>query len=244
MQTNPEYGKTLYAQTTQTATLPPQREDRQWDTDREIPRPQYCSIPDIHEINIDQRETTNPRTRARRIIEIRREGERWGNIDRQNALNRTREVTQPYTGRTPRRPASATRNNPPQAPHYPVHPGHARTEGVNPTYQPTRQRAGFSDGGTSDSNTQIPETMNYDGKSNWKAFHNKFSRFAEANQWNPQECIDNLCWALEGTASEYFTLLMENNSHMSYKDLVQSFERRFGFRGLSETDLVQFSKAR
>ena len=61
---------------------------------------------------------------------------------------------------------------------------------------------------------------------------------------NEGECRDQLCWCLDGKASEMYALLVERNHDMAYKDLIIKIEKQFGFRELPETAQVQFSNAR
>jgi hypothetical protein len=51
---------------------------------------------------------------------------------------------------------------------------------------------------------------------NWKAFYTKFSRYAEVSEWTEGECRDQLCWCLDGKASEYYAFLVERNQEMVY----------------------------
>jgi hypothetical protein len=90
----------------------------------------------------------------------------------------------------------------------------------------------------------LPMSLKFDGKSNWKAFYAKFSRYAEVSEWTEGECRDQLCWCLDGKASEYYALLIERNQDMAYMDLIRKLEKRFGFRELPETAQVQFNNAR
>ena len=87
-------------------------------------------------------------------------------------------------------------------------------------------------------------SLKFDGKSNWKAFYAKFSRYAEVSEWTEGECMDQLCWCLDGKASEQYALLVERNHDMAYKDLIIKIDKRFGFRELPEAAQVQFSNAR
>jgi hypothetical protein len=64
-------------------------------------------------------------------------------------------------------------------------------------------------------------SLKFDGKSNWKAFYAKFSRYAEVSEWTEGECRDQLCWCLDGKASEYYALLVERNQEMVYMDLIR-----------------------
>jgi hypothetical protein len=45
----------------------------------------------------------------------------------------------------------------------------------------------------------LPMSLKFDGKSNWKAFFAKFSRYAEVSEWTEGECRDQLCWCLDET---------------------------------------------
>jgi hypothetical protein len=73
-------------------------------------------------------------------------------------------------------------------------------------------------------------SLKFDGKSNWKAFYVKFSSYAEVSEWTEGEYRDQLCWCLDGKASEYYALLVERNQDMAYKNLKIKIEKRFGFR--------------
>ena len=50
--------------------------------------------------------------------------------------------------------------------------------------------------------------LRYDGKSSWIAFLHKLVRLARSEQWTEVEQHDQFCFALEGMASEYYTLLL------------------------------------
>ena len=53
--------------------------------------------------------------------------------------------------------------------------------------------------------------------------------------WTPLESRDNLCFCLQGKASEYYTLLIEREGHIQYLDIMQRLEKRFGFTEIPET---------
>ena len=74
-------------------------------------------------------------------------------------------------------------------------------------------------------------SLKFDGKSNWKAFYAKFSRYAEVSEWTEGECRDPLCWCLDGKASEYYALLVERNQEMVYMDLIRKLEKKVWFPG-------------
>jgi hypothetical protein len=69
-------------------------------------------------------------------------------------------------------------------------------------------------------------SLKFDGKSNWKACYAKFSRYAEVSEWTEEEYRDQLCWCLDGKASEYYALLVERNQDMAYMDLILKLEKR------------------
>ncbi|XP_071151702.1 uncharacterized protein [Mytilus edulis] len=92
--------------------------------------------------------------------------------------------------------------------------------------------------------TNAPKNIKYDGTGNWQAFFTKFARYAEVCEWGPQECKDQLCWCLEGKASEYYALITERDREVSYRELVEKLHKRFGFKAPPETVQVQFNNAR
>ena len=61
---------------------------------------------------------------------------------------------------------------------------------------------------------------------------------------NRRECRDQLCWCLDGKASQYYALLVEQNHDMAYKDLIMKIEKRFGFRELPKYNLVMRARLR
>jgi hypothetical protein len=56
---------------------------------------------------------------------------------------------------------------------------------------------------------------------------------AEVSEWTEGEYRDQLCWCLDGKASEYYALLVERNQDMAYKNLIIKIEKRpsIAFRG-------------
>jgi hypothetical protein len=81
-------------------------------------------------------------------------------------------------------------------------------------------------------------SLKFDGKSNWKAFYAKFSRYAEVSEWTEGECRDQLCWCLDGKASEYYALLVERNQEMVYMDLLFHLPSRITPKGGSKYGLI------
>lgn len=86
----------------------------------------------------------------------------------------------------------------------------------------------------------LPKTLRYDGSSNWGAFFIKFTKYADASHWTTAERQDQLCWCLDGKASDFYTNIISRNQNIDYFDLVRKMEKRFNFVDLPETLQVQF----
>ncbi len=84
----------------------------------------------------------------------------------------------------------------------------------------------------------------YDGKGNWQAFYTKFTKFANMHRWGPVERREHLCWCLNGKASEFYTLVLDVEHDLPYRDLITKMERRFGFRELPETLMMSFNNTK
>ncbi|XP_056017426.1 uncharacterized protein LOC130053844 [Ostrea edulis] len=54
---------------------------------------------------------------------------------------------------------------------------------------------------------------------------------------------DQLCFSLEGTASDYYTLLMETDRGLSLADIIGRFEKRFGSSAPGITHQLKFQSA-
>lgn len=85
-----------------------------------------------------------------------------------------------------------------------------------------------------------PKTLRYDGSSNWGAFFVKFTKYADVSHSTTAERQDQLCWCLDGKASEFYTNIISRNQDIDYFDLVRKMEKRFNFVDLPETLQVQF----
>ena len=85
----------------------------------------------------------------------------------------------------------------------------------------------------------IPKTLTYNGTDNWDAFEMKFTSYALAKQWTPAQCLECLCWCLEGKASEFYTATLKRDAGIEKRDLMQKMKRRFGKSDLPETAQVK-----
>ncbi|CAC5393018.1 unnamed protein product [Mytilus coruscus] len=88
--------------------------------------------------------------------------------------------------------------------------------------------------------SSIPKTLRYSGKGNWKAFYAKFSGYAKIAEWTDEQKREQLCWCLDDAASEYYTLMLENNKSASFTKIISNMNKRFGHQELPETSQVQF----
>lgn len=94
--------------------------------------------------------------------------------------------------------------------------------------------------------TNIPKSLKFDGTPayDWKVFSTKFMKFVESNRLSAKDCTENLCWILEGKASEYFTVQLERNPGIEFFDIMSKMERRFGFKELAETSQARLRTAK
>ena len=90
----------------------------------------------------------------------------------------------------------------------------------------------------------IPRTLTYSGKTSWKAFYTKFTKYAESLCWSAKECKEGLCMCLDGKASDFYaTNIADQSDSLEYFDIIRKFEKRFGFQELPETATIAFNTA-
>jgi hypothetical protein len=80
--------------------------------------------------------------------------------------------------------------------------------------------------------------LQYDGKSSLKSFMHKFVRLARSQQWSEIEQI-----SLEGTASDYYTLLLDTCPKLAFADILRRFNKHFGSSVPDFTHQVNFQSA-
>jgi hypothetical protein len=56
----------------------------------------------------------------------------------------------------------------------------------------------------------------------------KFVRLSRSQQWLEVKQHDQFCFALEGTASDYNTLLLDTDPNLTLADILRRFNKRFG----------------
>ena len=139
------------------------------------------------------------------------------------------------------------------SPAYPIDTRSPWTNRLSPEYRQQRQSSLFKQDGAHYNETgqsrksgfgYLPKTLVYDGKSNWRAFYTKFSKYAESQHWSAKECKDNLCWCMTGKANDFFANIVESYDNLEFFDIVKKFEKRFGYQDLPETATVAFNTAR
>ena len=89
----------------------------------------------------------------------------------------------------------------------------------------------------------LPKSVQYDGSSSWDAFYQRFDKFARASAWSEEECLDQLCWAINGKAADHLALLLEKYPNISYSYLTQRLGKRFGDKDLPETSYLRLQNA-
>jgi hypothetical protein len=116
---------------------------------------------------------------------------------------------------------------------------------VNPPQdQPHRDNPRHVDGAPMIRDDQLPKGLKYDGKENWLGFKNKFNRYYQVRQWTPDEARDNLCWCLEGKASEFYATVVAQNQNIGFVELLTKLEKRFGGVQFPDTAQVQLSNSK
>ncbi|KAH3733240.1 hypothetical protein DPMN_039665 [Dreissena polymorpha] len=90
----------------------------------------------------------------------------------------------------------------------------------------------------------LPKALVYDGRGSWQTFLTKFEKFSTNFEWKDREKRDYLCFCLTDKASEYYAFVMDIEVELSYLEVVEKLERRFGYRDLPEAARVTLSSAR
>ena len=67
----------------------------------------------------------------------------------------------------------------------------------------------------------------------------KFTAFADMQDWSAKQRRYQLCFCLEGRASDFFTRVTESETNIEYFDLVQKLEQKFE-QELPVTSQMQF----
>ena len=85
----------------------------------------------------------------------------------------------------------------------------------------------------------LPKNLEFDGKTNWILFKQKFESYASAAGWTDDKKTDMLIWGLKGKAADFYVLLCNMNEDLSYKHLM-SVRKRFKREELPETLQARF----
>jgi hypothetical protein len=83
-----------------------------------------------------------------------------------------------------------------------------------------------------------PKGLRYDGRDNWLGFKYKFMRYYQVKHWTQEVAKDNLCWYLEGKASEFYAVA--RNHAIGFQKILSKLEKR----PLKETAQVQLANSR
>lgn len=89
----------------------------------------------------------------------------------------------------------------------------------------------------------VPKGISYDGRSDWQAFINKFSSYADRESWNSKTRRDVLSWVLEGKASTFYARIVQRNPQLDYFEVVDKLAKRFDIKDLPETTQMLFGVA-
>ena len=73
----------------------------------------------------------------------------------------------------------------------------------------------------------MPKSITFDGSGKWHTFYFKFDAFAKQYDWSGEQRKHEMNWCLQGTASDYYTLLWERKPRASFLDLMGLMKKRF-----------------
>ena len=88
------------------------------------------------------------------------------------------------------------------------------------------------------------KSLKYTGKTSWKAFYTKFRGYARTAGWTEEQKKDQLLWSLEDKAGEYLTLLLERDPLITYPEIIEKVEKRFGFQDVPKMSMIQFQNCK
>jgi hypothetical protein len=86
--------------------------------------------------------------------------------------------------------------------------------------------------------------LKYTGKISWKVFYTKFRGYARTAGWTEEQKKDKLLGSLADKAREYFTLLLERDPQITYPEIIEKTEKRFGFQDVPEMSMIQFNNCK
>ena len=90
----------------------------------------------------------------------------------------------------------------------------------------------------------IPKTVNFNGTGNWHAFYRKFDALANTRCWSPAQRLTQLCWCLDGKASDFLEVMMNREPDLQFGEVLYRFTKRYGHQEPVEAAQVEFGSAR
>ena len=91
---------------------------------------------------------------------------------------------------------------------------------------------------------QLPKSITFDGKGNWRSFIYKFTSFADFHGWSEEERKRRLTWSLEGKAGDVFIKLLDITPELTYSELLNKMKMRFGKKEMRATHELEFDNAK
>ena len=89
-----------------------------------------------------------------------------------------------------------------------------------------------------------PKTLTYAGDADWASFKLRYEKFCRDQKYMDLASLDYLCWVLTGKAAEYHALVIRRYPGITYREMMDQLEKRFGFRQLPQTAYLQFHQSR
>jgi len=73
----------------------------------------------------------------------------------------------------------------------------------------------------------LPKNLQYDGKTSWFSFKQRFESYIAVLKWEESECKDYLFWSLEGKALDFANLQMRWKLHFNGRKIIFEIVRKF-----------------
>ena len=88
-----------------------------------------------------------------------------------------------------------------------------------------------------------PKALLYSGDSDWDSFERKYRSFCREFGMSLKDSTEYLCWVLTGKASDFYNLMLRQDSEIGFERLMVRLGDRFGLKDLRETAFLKFQGA-
>ena len=89
-----------------------------------------------------------------------------------------------------------------------------------------------------------PKTLTYVGDIDWASLKLRYEKFCRDQDFMDLDSLEYLCWVLTGKAGEYYALVIRRYPGITYREMMDQLEKRFGFRQFPQAAHLQFHQSR